>query len=149
MTYEELKSKIAENNSKMDEMEAIINEKIDIEMKSKNPDCNAVLRMKDQISSLRNRAIHHTDRLKKEYAMQNSPVDVGDVIESERRVFKAGGGIKEITHIMRVERIEVAAFEEPQLTFYGIYLKRDGTPLERQLTGPIYQNDITRVAKSK
>lgn len=149
MSYDELQAKIADNNRKMDEIEAIINEKIDIEMKSKHPDCNAVLRMKDQISSLRNRSIRHTDRLKKEYAMQNSPADVGDVIEAERRVFKIDGRVKEITHIMRVERIEVAAFEEPQLTFYGIYLKRDGTPLERQLTGPIYQKDITRVVKSK
>ena len=151
MTYEELQERIAENNRKMEEMEAMLNGKIDIEMKSKHPDFNSILRMKDQLSSLRNRSIRQTDRLKKEYAMQNSPADVGDVIEAERRVFssRVGRKVREITHIMQVERIEVAAFEEPQLTFYGIYLKRDGTPLERQLSGPIYEKDITRVVKSK
>ena len=79
--------------------------------------------------------------------MQNSPADVGDIIESERRVVR-NGGMVEITRIMRVERIMVAAFEKPQLTFYGTYLKRDLTPLAKQSEVPIYQDDITYVRKS-
>ena len=149
MTYEELQASLAENDRKMAEMEGILHEKIDIEMKSKHPDRMAVFRMKEQISSIRNRSIYQTDRLKKEYAMQNSPADVGDVIEAEIKVGRGGSSVREVIRFMRVERIEVAAFEEPQLTYYGTYLKRDGTPQARQIFVPIHQKDITRVVKSK
>lgn len=147
MTYEELKAKLAENNQKLVEMEAMLNDKIELQMKLYRPDHDEVLKLKEQISKIRNRAIVTEDRLKKEFAMQNSPADVGDIIESERRVVR-NGGMVEITRIMRVERIMVAAFEKPQLTFYGTYLKRDLTPLAKQSDVPIYQDDITYVRKS-
>lgn len=148
MNYEELKAKIAESDRKMAEMEAIIKEKIDIEMQSARPDRIAVLRMKEQISCLHGRAVREQDRLKKEYAMQNSPAGIGDVIEAKFEVKKKGKSVHEVIRMMRVERIDVAAFEEPQLTFYGTYLKRDGTPYARLIIAPIYERDITRVVKT-
>ena len=148
MSYEELKEKIAESDRKMAEMEAIIQEKIDIEMQSKRPDKMAVLRMKEQISHIRGRDVREQDRLKKEYAMQNSPADIGDVIEAEFEVKKKGSSVREVIRMMLVERIEVAAYDEPQLTYYGTYVKKDGTPYARQIYLPIYERDITRVVKT-
>lgn len=148
MTREELNAKIADNQKKMQEMEDIIQEKIDIEMGTIHPDRMSVLRLKEQISHLRNMTVMQSDRLKKEYAMQSSPADIGDVIEAEVKT-RNGGIIREIIRTMRVERIEVAAFEEPQLTFYGTYVKQDGvTPYSRQMNVPIYQKDIIRVVKA-
>lgn len=149
MSYEELKAKIAESDRKMDEMEAVIQDKIDIEMQSKHPDRMAVLRMKEQISHIRGRAVREQDRLKKEYAMQNSPADIGDVIEAQYEVKKKGSCVREVIRMMRVERIEVAAFDEPQLTYYGTYVKKDcTTPYAKQINVPIYERDITRVVKT-
>lgn len=149
MTYEELQSKIAECNQKALEMETILQEKIDIEMQSKHPDRMAVLRMKEQISGIRGRAISQVDRLKKEFAMDSSPADVGDVIEAEIKVKTKGSNIREIIRMMRVERIEVAAFEIPSLVYYGTYIKADGQPYARRIDIPVYQKDIIRVVASK
>ena len=81
--------------------------------------------------------------------MQFSPADIGDIIESEVRTISKNGHVSEIRYLMRVERIEVAAFDEPTLSYYGTFLKRDGTPLLRQISKSILQRDITRVVKSK
>ena len=149
MTLEELNAKIAENDKKTAELEAIIQDKIDIEMQSSRPNSMAILRMKDQISHIRSRSSIHIDRLKKEYAMQNSPADIGDVIEAQYEVKKKGSSVREVIRMMRVERIEVAAFDEPQLTYYGTYVKKDGTtPYAKQINVPIYERDITRVIKT-
>ena len=149
MTRQELDARLQENEHKMSELEQMLQQKIDIEMKSARPDGNAVLRMKDQISSIRARAIRQQDNIKKEYAMQNSPADIGDVIEAEIKIGRGGSPVREIIRLMRVERIEVAAYEEPQLTYYGTYLKRDLTPQARQIFVPIHQRDITKFVKSK
>jgi ribosomal protein S12 len=145
MNYKELQDKLAESDQKFAEMEALVQQKIEIEMQLAHPNRMAVLKMNEQISNIRNRAIIQHDRIKKEYAMQNSPADVGDVIEAEIRISKPNSGIREIIRLMRVERIEVAAFEEPMLTYYGTYIKEDGTPYARQMNVPIYQKDITSV----
>lgn len=146
MTYKQLQKALNENEKKFAEMESIIQKKIDIEMSSKLPDKNAVLRMKEQIVTIRARMLRQHERIKKEYAMQNSAADIGDVVEAEIKTER--GKVREIVRRMRVERIEVAAFKEPQLTYYGTYLKRDLTPQARQMIVPIFQNDIVRVIKS-
>ena len=106
------------------------------------------LRMKEQISGIRGRAVRAADKLKKEYAMQNAPADIGDVISTEINIQRKNGVMGHIFRMMRVERIEVAAFEEPSLVYYGTYLKSDGkTPVAKQMMVPIHQKDITKVVK--
>lgn len=148
MTRQELYNQIKDSDRKFAEMEAMLQQKIDIEMQSRLPDRMAVLRMKEQISGIRGRAVRAADKLKKEYAMQNAPADIGDVISTEINIQRKNGVMEHIFRMMRVERIEVAAFEEPSLVYYGTYLKSDGkTPVAKQMMVPIHQKDITKVVK--
>ena len=148
MTYNQLQQQIAESDKKFAEMEAMLQQKIDIEMSSRLPDRTAVLRMKEQIAGIHGRALRAADKLKKEYAMQNAPADIGDVIGTEIKIQRKNGVQGHIYRLMRVDRIEVAAFEVPSLVYYGTYLKADGkTPVAKQMMIPIYQKDITKVVK--
>lgn len=149
MTYNQLQQQIAESDKKFAEMEAMLQQKIDIEMASRLPDRTSVLRMKEQISGIHGRALRAADKLKKEYAMQNAPADIGDVISTEINIQRKNGTMGHIYRLMRVERIEVAAFEVPSLVYYGTYLKMDGkTPVAKQIMIPIHQKDITKVVKA-
>lgn len=135
MTYEELQQKIEDVESMIDVrfagameayhtyyMECINNKKV-------------VVKPLPERSQFEHQAMKSIDRLKKEFAMQNSPDDVGDVIKTEK-------------YIMRVERIEAAAFEYPTLQFYGTYLKQNGEPFARQIFLPILQTDVIGVVKA-
>ncbi len=149
MTYKQLQQQIAASDKKFAEMESMLQNKIDIEMKSRLPDRTSVLRMKEQISGIHGRALRAADKLKKEYAMQNAPADIGDVISTEIKVHRKNGITGHVYRLMRVERIEVAAFEVPSLVYYGTYLKMDGkTPVDKQMMIPIHQKDITKVVKA-
>lgn len=101
-----------------------------------------------QRSQFERQAAMSIDRMKKEYAMQFTPADVGDVIASEQRSISLTGKVSKKRYLMKIERIEVAAFEEPTLAFYGTYLKTDLTPCEKQSFKPILQPDVTRVVKT-
>ena len=148
MTRQELYNQIKDSDRKFAEMEAMLQQKIDIEMQSRLPDRTAVLRMKEQIAGIHGRALRAADKLKKEYAMQNAPADIGDVISTEIKIQRKNGVQGHIYRLMRVDRIEVAAFEEPSLVYYGTYLKSDGkTPVAKQMMVPIHQKDITKVVK--
>lgn len=149
MTYKQLQQQIAASDKKFAEMESMLQIKIDIEMKSRLPDRTSVLRMKEQISGIHGRALRAADKLKKEYAMQNAPADIGDVIITEIKVHRKNGITGHVYRMMRVDRIEVAAFEVPSLVYYGTYLKMDGkTPVAKQMMIPIHQEDITKVVKA-
>lgn len=135
MTYNELQQKIAD-------VESLIDERYKAAIKAYHQyveeclDANkVVVKPQPQRSQFEHQAIKSIDRLKKEFAMQNSPADVGDVIRTEK-------------YTMRVERIEAAAFEYPTLQFYGTYLKRNGEPLACQIHRPILQNDVLGVVKA-
>jgi len=136
MTYEELQQKIAD-------VESITDARYKSAVKAYHQYCDecldankVVVKPPPERSLFEHQALKSIDRMKREFAMQNSPADVGDVIKTEK-------------YMMRVERIEAAAFEYPTLQFYGTYLKQNGEPLARQITRPILQNDITKVVKSK
>ena len=135
MTYEELQQKIADVESMIDvrfsgAMEAYHTYYMDCINNKK-----VVVKPQPERSQFEHQAMKSIDRLKKEFAMQNSPADVGDVIKTEK-------------YIMRVERIEAAAFEYPTLQFYGKYLKQNGEPFARQITLPILQTDVIGVVKA-
>ena len=149
MTLKELQKLLAASDKKFAEMEAMLQQKIDIEMASRLPDRTSVLRMKEQISGIHGRALRAADKLKKEYAMQNAPADIGDVISTEIKVHRKNSITGHVYRLMRVERIEVAAFEVPSLVYYGTYLKMDGkTPVAKQMMIPIHEKDITKVVKA-
>ena len=149
MTLDELNAKIAD-------IEALVDERYNAAMASYHKywqECveqkKVIVKPAPQRSHFKRQSYMSIDRLKKEYAMQFSPADIGDIIESEVRTISKSGHISEIRYLMRVERIEVAAFDEPMLSYYGTFLKRDGTPLLRQISKSILQRDITKVVKSK
>lgn len=146
MTYEELQEKIAD-------VEGLINDKYKAAEKAYRMYCceceeqgNVIVKPEPQRSQFERQALISIDRLKKEYAMQDSPADVGDIIESERRVL-VKGNMRERRYLMKVERIDVAAFEKPTLAFYGTYLNQKLEPRVQQIFRPILQPDITRVVK--
>jgi hypothetical protein len=146
MTYEELQEKIAD-------VEDLINDKYKAAEKAYWMYCRecveqgkVIVKPEPQRSQFERQALISIDRLKKEYAMQDSPADVGDIIESERRVL-VKGNMRETRYLMKVERIEVAAFEKPTLAFYGTYLNQKLEPRVQQILRPILQPDITRVVK--
>ena len=134
MTYEELQQKIA------DVMEMIdVRYKGAIKAHYKYLDGlekgRIVVKPEPDRTLFEHQAYRLIEKLKKDFAMQDTPADIGDVIRTEK-------------YMMKVDRIEVGASDYPQLQFYGIYLKRDGTPLSRQIGLPIQQRDIIRVVKN-
>lgn len=136
MTYEELQAKIADIESLID-----LRYKKAMDQYHKYW-CECIESGKVVVKTRPTRALYERqaneaiDRVKKEYAMENSPADVGDIIKSGKWV-------------MRVERIEAAAFEQPTLRFYGTFLnRRTLEPLRVQHYFGILQNDIEKVIKS-
>lgn len=132
MSYEELQQKIADVESMIDVRYAgavkAYHQYVEECLEAKK----VVIKPEPLRSQFEYQAMKSIDRLKKEFSMQNSPADVGDVIKTER-------------YTMRVERIEAAAFEYPTLKFYGTYLKRNGEPFAHQITRPILQTDVIGV----
>ena len=135
MTRDELRQKIADVESLIDAKYQAALEQYHKYFAQCVREKKVVMRSQPERARFEHLAAAAIDRLKKEYAMQFTPAYVGDVIKTERCM-------------MRVERIEVAAFEEPTLAFYGTYLKFDGTPYKRQFVNPILQTDIVRVVRS-
>ena len=135
MSYEELQQKIADIESMIDVRYAgaikAYHQYVEECLEAKK----VVMKPEPLRSQFEHQAMKSIDRLKKEFAMQNSPADVGDTIKTDK-------------YIMRVERIEAAAFEYPTLQFYGTYLKQNGEPFARQIFLPILQTDVIGVVKA-
>ncbi len=68
-----------------------------------------------------------------EYAKSNNPYKVGDIVED---------------HIgkIRIERICISKIiiDYPCCTYYGVELKKDGTPCKRQTNRGIHQSNILK-----
>ena len=148
MTYQELQDKIKE-------ITRLVDDRYRVAMNNYQDYCyecrinNKVLvKAAPQRSEFVRNAQISVDRLRKEFAMQTSPADIGDIIESEKREVGRNGHVKETRYLMRVERIEVSSFGKPVLAFYGTYLTQNLEPRMQQIQRPILQPDITMVVKS-
>lgn len=78
----------------------------------------------NRLSEIKQRFQKEVDELGKQYAREHNPYKVGDIISD---------------HIgaMQIERVQVVlgayvsvSFNEPYCRYYGIQLKKDGTPLK-------------------
>lgn len=146
MSYDELQQAIQEINDLIDERYRAAVDNYHTYWMECREQKRVVVKPPPERSQFERQAHLSIDRLKKEYAMQESPADVGDVIEAETRFFK-GAKMKERHYIMKIERIDVAAFEKPTLAFYGTYLNQKMQPCAIQRRKPILQPDVIKVVK--
>ena len=130
-----------------------IEKKYDGEMKKLEADIDEVRRLKERkmisekeawdremkisaiLDSVKNRGKRSIERMKMNFASQDSPAGIGDLIWAKGTLLK-------------VEEIKLAAFEYPMLKFFGKQLTLYGLPKKVQLQHPrggIYQKDITSV----
>lgn len=73
-------------------------------------------------------------KLIRDYAKSNNPYKIGDVVED---------------HIgkLRIESIEFYNdqwWQLPSCVYYGVELKKDGTPCKRQTNRPVYLSNIKK-----
>lgn len=148
MNYEELQQGIQDINNLIDERYCAAVDNYHKYWKECIEQKRVMVKTRPERSEFERQAQLSIDRLKKEYAMQESPADVGDVIEAETRFFK-GAKMKERHYIMKIERIDIAAFEKPTLAFYGTYLNQKMQPCAIQRRKPILQPDVIKVVKLK
>lgn len=84
---------------------------------------------------IKTRYAHSKERLKMNFAKQDAPAKIGDIIWSGQKV-------------LRVEDIRLASFDYPMLKYFGTQLTIKGTPCKNQKKHPeggIYQKDISSV----
>jgi hypothetical protein len=84
---------------------------------------------------IKNKYAHSKERLKMNFAKQDAPAKIGDIIWSGQKV-------------LRVEDIRLASFEYPMLKYFGTQLTIKGLPCKNQKKHPeggIYQKDISSV----
>lgn len=88
---------------------------------------------KERMISIERECARKKKDLNIEYAMSNNPYKVGDVVED---------------HIgkLRIEQIGVHTdpWNLPSCVYYGVELKKDGTPYKRQTNRPAYQLNMIR-----
>lgn len=147
MTLEDYRRRLAAAEQKFAEIEALIVEKIEAEQMKLKPDKFTLLKLNSQLRTCIQRATSKIDSIKRDYAMEQAPAAVGDTIEGIVRLQGQDRRYRERLLLMRVEEIQVADTDPPQMRYYGTYLRADGVPYKRQLVEPIYQNDIIKVVK--
>lgn len=148
MSYDELRQGIQDINNLIDERYCAAVDNYHKYWKECIEQKRVIVKTRPERSQFERQAQLSIDRLKKEYAMQESPADVGDVIEAETRIVE-GGKVRERRYIMKIERIEVAAFDYPTLAYYGTYLNHKMQPRALQILRPILQPDVIKVVKLK
>lgn len=88
---------------------------------------------KERMISIERECARKKRDLNIEYAMSNNPYKVGDVVED---------------HIgkLRIERTEVdsISWDLPSCIYYGVELKKDGTPCKRQTNRPVFQLNLLK-----
>lgn len=130
-----------------------IEKKYDGEMKNLQADIDEVRRLRELkkiseqeawdremklasiLDSVKNRCKRSIERLKMNFARQDAPAGIGDLVWAKGTLLK-------------VEEIKLAAFEYPMLKYFGLQLSLYGLPKKVQLKHPrggIYQKDITSV----
>jgi predicted DNA-binding protein YlxM (UPF0122 family) len=91
------------------------------------------------LDGLKGREKRSIERLKMNFANQDAPVKVGDLIWANT---------KQGTKLLKVTEIHIAAFDYPMLKYFGMQLTLKGVPSKIQKeypNGGIYQKDITSV----
>lgn len=91
------------------------------------------------LDTLKSKEKRSVERLKMNFAMQDNPVEIGDIIWAQS---------KNGTKVMKVTEIRLAAFEYPMLKYFGIQLTLKGMPAKTQKqypSGGIYQKDVVSV----
>lgn len=88
---------------------------------------------KERMISIERECARKKKDLNIEYAMSNNPYKVGDVVED---------------HIgkLKIERtvIDSKPWDLPSCIYYGVELKKDGTPCKRQTNRAVYQDNILK-----
>ena len=80
----------------------------------------------NRLSEIKQRFQKEVDELGKQYAREHNPYKVGDIISDHI-------GAMQIERVLVVLGAYVSvSFNEPYCRYYGIQLKKDGTPLKRQ-----------------
>lgn len=81
---------------------------------------------------------------------QNEVNELGLQYAREHNPYKVGDTISDHIGAMKIQRVQIVlgayvsiSFNEPFCRYYGVQLKKDGTPLKRQdPTRSIYQHNI-------
>ena len=146
MTYDSYKKALGNISKKYDhEIDALLDEinELDAMLEKKQIDkkehFEETKRLSYILDGARGRCKRSIERLKLNYAKQDAPAKIGDII---------WGVCKGTTKVMRVEEIRLASFEYPMLKYFGKQLTLYGLPCKCQLQSPrggIYQKDITSV----
>ena len=93
----------------------------------------------EEAEYLKNKHARSIERLKLNFAKQDSKVKVGDIIWAVQN-----GSCR----VMRVESERLAAFDYPMLKYFGLQLTMRGMPAKVQKQYPqggIYEKDITSI----
>ena len=91
------------------------------------------------LDGLKGREKRSIERLKMNFANQDAPAKVGDLIWANT---------KQGTKLLKVTEIHIAAFDYPMLKYFGVQLTLKGVPSKIQKeypNGGIYQKDVTSV----
>lgn len=100
---------------------------------------DAIDKLYAELEFLKNRNTRKTEQLKMNFARQDAPADIGDIIWAS-----TSKGMK----VMKVTEIRLAAFAYPMLKYFGVQLNMKGLPNKVQKVAPqggIYQTDIYSV----
>ena len=146
MTYKEyqkaLKAIEKKHEADMDKLHAEIYEVRNLAQQhkiSKEEAWDKEMKLAASIDFLKNHGKRSIERLKMNFARQDAPAWIGDIIWAM---------VKGSTKVMKVTDVRVAAFDYPMLKFFGIQLTVKGIPAKVQKEPPlggIYQKDITSV----
>lgn len=146
MTYKEyIKATIAINKKYTAKRKAVADEiqkMEDIAMKSGRitpADEKQLTKLYEEAEYLKNKHGRSVERLKMNFASQNTTIQQGDIIWAQ---------VKGVTRVMKVQYRKLSAFDYPMLKFFGIQLTMRGLPAKVQKPYPqggIYDKDITSI----
>jgi len=146
MTYQEFKKSLAAIDKKYNSRRKEVADKIQ-EMEAKAlkegritpTDEKELTNLYNEAEFLKNKHDRSIERLKMNFATQNSTIQTGDIIWAQ---------VKGITKVMKVQYRKLSAFDYPMLKFFGTQLTMRGLPAKVQKPYPqggIYEKDITSI----
>ena len=146
MTYKEFRNALTEMEAKYRRNVERINESIkdweerwerkEVDEKTATAEID---KLYDEFEYLKNRNARKVEQLKMNFAKQDAPAEIGDIIWAT---------VKGSTKVMKVTEIRLAAFTYPMLKYFGVQLTMRGVPAKVQKVAPqggIYQKDVHSV----